>query len=89
MTSFLRGAPPPKKNPGSAPVGQGFPKIRQVACVTGKIISSFTGVMYGQLYYRILEHTKTVALKTARGDFYTQMSLTEDCKKELQWYVDN
>ena len=45
--------------------------------------------MYGQLYYRILEHTKTVALKTARGDFYTQMSLTEDCKKELQWYVDN
>ena len=66
-------------------LGQGFPKIRQVACVTGKIISSFPGVMYGQLYYRILEHTKTVALKTAKGDFYTQMSLTEDCKKELQW----
>ena len=29
---------------------QGHPTIRQVACVIGKIISSFPGVMYGQLY---------------------------------------
>lgn len=70
-------------------LGQGLPTIRQVACVIGKIISSFPGVMYGQLYYRVLEHTKTTALKTAKGDFDSQMSLTEDCKKELQWWVDN
>ena len=42
--------------------------------------------MYGQLYYRVLEHTKTVALKTvalktAKGDFDSHMSLNEDCKK--------
>lgn len=67
----------------------GLPTIRQVACVIGKIISSFPGVMYGQLYYRTLEHTKTLALKTAKGDFDSQMILTEDCKKELQWWVDN
>ena len=45
--------------------------------------------MHGQLYYRSLEHAKTAALKTAKGDFDSQMSLTEDCKKELQWWVDN
>ena len=45
--------------------------------------------MYGQLYYRVLEHTKTVALKTAKMDFDSHMSLTEDCKTELQWWVDN
>ena len=45
--------------------------------------------MYGQLYYRALEHTKTLALKAAKGDFDSQMILTEDCKKELQWWVDN
>ena len=69
-------------------LGQGLPTIRQVAFVIGKIISSFPGVMYG-LYYRVLEHTKTVALKTANGDFDSHMSVTEDCKKELQWWVDN
>lgn len=35
--------------------------------------------MYGQLYYRVLEHTKTEALKTAKGNFYSHMSLKEDC----------
>ena len=70
-------------------LGQGHTTIRQVACVIGKIISSFPGVMHGQLYYRALEHAKTAALKTAKGDFDSQMSLTEDCKKELQWWVDN
>ena len=39
-------------------LGQGLPTIRQVACVIGKIISSFSGVTYGELYYRALEHTK-------------------------------
>ena len=70
-------------------LGQELPTIRQVACVIGKIISSFPGVMYGQLYYRALEHTKTAALKTAKGDFDSHMSLMEDCKKEHQWWVDN
>ena len=70
-------------------LGHGLPTIRQEACVIGKIISSFPGVMYGQRYYRVLENTKTVALKTAKGDFDCHMSLTKDCKKELQWWVDN
>ena len=70
-------------------LGQGLQTIRQVACVVGKIISSFPGVMHGQLYDRALEHTKTVALKTAKGDFDSQMTLNEDCKKELQWWMDN
>ena len=34
--------------------------------------------MHGQLYYRALEHAKTAALKTAKGDFDSQMSLTEE-----------
>jgi len=50
-------------------LGQGRPTIQQVACVIGRMISSFPGVMYGQLYYRVLEHTKTTALKTAKGHF--------------------
>ena len=69
-------------------LGQGLSTI-QVACVIVKIISSLPWVMNGQLYYRVLEHTKTVALKTAKGNFNSHMSLTEDCKKELQWWVDN
>ena len=70
-------------------LGQGLPTIRQVVCVIRKLISSFPGVMYGQLHYRVLEHTKTVALKSAKGIFDSLMSLTGGCKRELQWWVDN
>jgi len=63
-------------------LARGLSTIPQVACVKGKIMSSFPGVMYGQLYYRALDHTKTLAFKSAKGDFDSQMILTEDCKKK-------
>ena len=34
------------------------PTIRELARVVGKIVSSFPGVMYGPLYYRLLERDK-------------------------------
>ena len=63
-------------------LARGLSTIPQVACVKGKIMSSFPGVMYGQLYYRALDHTKTLAFKSAKGDVDSQMILTEDCKKK-------
>jgi K+/H+ antiporter YhaU regulatory subunit KhtT len=44
--------------------------IREVARVLGLIVSSFSGVDYGQLFYREIEVEKIQALKLARGNFH-------------------
>jgi hypothetical protein len=65
------------------------PTIRWVAKVIGRIVASFPGVMYGPLYYRALEHDKSLALKKAKGNFDATMSLSQAAKKELWWLVKN
>lgn len=65
------------------------PSIRRVAQVIGYIVASFPGVMFGPLYYRVLEGEKSLALKQCHGDYDAKMTLTEHAKKELQWWVNN
>jgi hypothetical protein len=65
------------------------PIIREVGKVVGLIISSFPGVMYGPLHFRITEHEKSEALKQNSGNFDTGMCLTHQAKSELQWWVDS
>ncbi|XP_028415419.1 uncharacterized protein LOC114538441 [Dendronephthya gigantea] len=64
-------------------------KIREVAQVVGKIISSLPGVMYGALYHRNIELDKTQALKQNAGNFDAYMTLSDSAKKELNWWAEN
>ncbi|CAB4017117.1 Transposon Tf2-6 poly [Paramuricea clavata] len=64
-------------------------KIRAVAQVVGKIISSLPGVMYGALYHRNIELDKTRALRQNAGNFDAYMTLSDGAKKELNWWVRN
>ncbi|KAK6181897.1 hypothetical protein SNE40_009675 [Patella caerulea] len=64
-------------------------KIRQLAEVIGKIISTFSAVEYGQLFYRKLETAKIAALKDNYGDFDKNVLITQDMKTELNWWVNN
>jgi hypothetical protein len=63
------------------------PTIRQVAEVVGLLVSSFPGVEYGQLFYRLLENEKSQALSQARGNFELHMSLSEDSRQDLKWWA--
>ena len=65
------------------------PTIREIAQVIGLIISSFPGVMYGPLHFRVTEHEKSEALKQKAGDFDATMSLTPQARNELQWWVNS
>ena len=65
------------------------PTIRELARVVGKIVSSFPGVMYGPLHYRLLERDKILALQNACWDFDTNMSLSPEAKSELHWWINN
>lgn len=66
-----------------------MPLIREVAQVIGLIISTFPGVMYGPLYFRITEGEKAQALKQNNGNFDTRMRLSTSAKLELQWWTNN
>lgn len=61
--------------------------IRQVAKVIGKLVAAFPAVLYGPLFYRSIEKDKVVALKLHRGHFDRKMSLSQESKQELQWWV--
>ena len=64
-------------------------KIREVAQVLGKIISSLPGVMHGALYHRSIERDKAQALKENAGNFDAYMTLSNGSKEELNWWVRN
>ena len=63
------------------------PTIRELAQVLGKLVSSFDGVMYGPLYYRKLEAGKTKALKLNDGNYDAHLTMTENMKQELRWWI--
>ncbi|KAK2558945.1 hypothetical protein P5673_018570 [Acropora cervicornis] len=52
-------------------LSSGMPLIREVAQVIRLIISTFPGVMYGPLYFRVTEGEKAQALKQTKGNYDT------------------
>ena len=63
--------------------------IWQVAKVIGKLVAAFPATQYGPLLYRSIEKDKVVALKLNRGHFDRKMSLSQESKQELQWWISN
>ena len=63
--------------------------IRFVAKVIGTLISTFSAVEFGKLYYRQLEWGKIEALKREKGNFNAKMEITDAMKGELQWWIIN
>ena len=64
------------------------PTIRELARVVGKIVSYFPWVIYGPLYYRLLERDKILALQTSCWDFGKHMSLSPEAESELSWWIN-
>ena len=65
------------------------PTVRELSMVVGKLVSSFPGVMFGLLHYRLLERDKILALQTTCWDFDKHMSLSPEAKSELSWWINN
>ncbi|CAB3990622.1 Hypothetical predicted protein [Paramuricea clavata] len=65
------------------------PTIREVAGVIGMLTASFPGVMFGPLHYRHLDMDKTVALKIRKGNYNKTMTLSDEAKHELSWWVSS
>lgn len=65
------------------------PTIRNLAEVIGKIVAVFPGCQYGPLHYRKLEQQKIEALRAAKGDYDSLITISRETKVELLWWIDN
>lgn len=63
--------------------------IRELACVIGKIISTFPGVPFGPLHYRTLELAKIKALHMNDQKFDASVKISDDMKAELRWWSES
>lgn len=70
-------------------LGYSRPKIRLVAKLIGKFVSSLPGVDFGKLHYRNLERDKIEALKYNKGNYEGLMCLSDVAKEEIQWWIEN
>ena len=61
--------------------------MRNLAQVIGTLIACLPAVQYGQLFYREMETIKILALHK-RYDYNQRVHLSEDARKELQWWLD-
>ena len=64
-------------------------KTRKIACVIVKLISTFSASAYGPLYFRQFESDKVDALKISNGNFYQFMTLSNEAKYEISWWLQN
>lgn len=64
-------------------------RIRDVAHVLGLLVSSFSAVEFGPLFYRCMEREKIQALKYQAGNYDSFMWITQSMKRELSWWIEN
>ena len=58
--------------------------IQELSEVIGLLVSSFPGVLYGPLFYRHLEHDKTMALRQNKRNYQARIKLSQESLAELQ-----
>ena len=63
--------------------------IRELAHVIGLLVSSLPGVQFGRLHYRQLEKDKSWALQLCKGNYDGPVTLSNDSRFELEWWVHN
>lgn len=62
--------------------------VRDLASFIGSVINSFYAVLEAPLYYRNLERDKILGLGDSKN-YDNKMSLSEESKFELQWWLNN
>ena len=63
--------------------------IREVASFLGTLVSSFPGVEFGPLRYRLIEVGKEANLKLNQGNLDSLLTLSHDSLEEVHWWSAN
>jgi len=62
--------------------------IWELASFIGLLVSSFSGVLNGPLFYRHLEINKTTALQQNKGNYNAHVRLLQESISEIKWWYD-
>lgn len=63
--------------------------IRDFAQIIGKLVASQPGVQFAPLFLKDLEHEKERALKNAKGNYDSKITLSKRSCGLLLWWVNN
>ena len=63
--------------------------IRRLAELVGMMVSSFPGVAYGPLLYRLLDNEKSAALARQHGNFDAKMVLSSLARSDIEWWINH
>lgn len=63
--------------------------IREIPSLLGRYVATAETVPYAQLHNRALERSRNKALKTNKGKFEAKMSLNEEAKADVSWWLQN
>ena len=63
--------------------------IRDFARLVGRLAATLPGNRYGMLYLKHFEWAKSQALAQTKGKFDRQMTVTDDIKNDLRWWLNN
>ena len=65
------------------------PSIREVAGLLGLMTAFSQAFRYAEAYGKTLDRDKVEALRIARGDFNAKMTLSEEGRREVIWWLQN
>ena len=63
--------------------------LTHLAEIIGMMIAYCNASDFGPLHYRCLEQTKITGLRLHNGQFTGMVELNEECRQDLQWWIDN
>jgi ribonuclease HI len=64
-------------------------KIECLARLIGTLVAAVPAVRYGQVYVRSLEYDKIRSLRAHNGCYQAKVSLCDESKADLQWWIVN
>ena len=63
--------------------------IQQLAEFIGNVVAAEPGVDYAVLYFKGLEIERNKALRQSRGHYETMITLSDESRDDIQWWLDN
>ena len=70
-------------------LGKNMITIRELSELIGQMVASFPAVEHGRLFYRLIENEKSAALKQAKGEFDAQTCISDQARRDIQWWISN
>ena len=74
---------------GEGIINRQYITIRELAQFIGNVVATFEAVLTGPLHYRDMETLKIAKLKQYKGKFDAKITINEESKTEIKWWIEN